>query len=291
MSSPEDLALKGEAVEEWIDLRFFRPVGIRIARALQPSSISANQVTLWSLVVGLLAAHLFVYTSPWINALGFVLVVVADLLDSADGQLARLRGTASRRGRILDGYADNLRWTFVYVHITLRLLLEGWGWPAVALAVIAGGGHSLHSAIVDFIQGAYLEIAAGKKGQIDLPEDLPEAQRGASAGAPLWWRFGVAFYIGFARRQAWLFPRTVALLRRSRAAGLDPELRARYAVRQRPLLFGCPWIGQNAHIGVLGIAAISGRPSFFLWATAILMTLIGGILVLLHERAVRRLAA
>jgi len=54
-----DLSHKGRAVEEWADLHFFRPIGIRIARALQPTGISADQVTLWSLVIGLVAGHLF----------------------------------------------------------------------------------------------------------------------------------------------------------------------------------------------------------------------------------------
>jgi len=291
MNRPDDLALKGEAVEEWIDLRFFRPVGIKIARALAPSSISANQVTLWSLLVGLCAAHLFVYASPWINALGFALVVVADLLDSADGQLARLRGTASRVGRILDGYADNLRWTVVYAHVAVRLFVEGWGWRAVLLALFAGGCHSLHSAIVDFIHGAYLEITAGKRGQVDLPEDLSGHRFIDPDPGGWWWRLGVGFYAGFTRRQARLFPRTIALLRRSRASGLPRDFRARYAARQRPLLFGCPWIGQNAHIAVLGAAAMSGRIALFLGVTALVMTPIGAALVLAHERAVRRLGA
>jgi len=56
-----DLSHKGRAVEEWADLHFFRPIGIRIARALQPTGISADQVTLWSLVIGLVAGHLFAY--------------------------------------------------------------------------------------------------------------------------------------------------------------------------------------------------------------------------------------
>jgi phosphatidylglycerophosphate synthase len=282
--SPAELALKGEAVEEWIDLRFFRPLGIRIARALQPSRVTPDQVTLWSLAVGLVASHLFVYTSPWINALGFGLVIVADLLDSADGQLARLRGTASRSGRIMDGFADNLRWMTLYIHLAIRLLLEGWGWSAVALAAFAGAGHSIHSAVVDFVHGAFLEIGAGK-GRVELPEDFENAP-----GSAWWWRASVAFYGSFTRRQARLFPRTVSLIRRVRATAPDPELRTSYAARQRPALLGCPWIGQNAHIGILGAAAICGRPSLYLGSTAIAMTLIAAGVIFAQERATRSVA-
>jgi phosphatidylglycerophosphate synthase len=283
MSPRDDLALKGEAIEEWIDLRFFRPVAIHIARALRPTRVSPDQVTMWSLWVGLLAAHLFVYESPWVNAAGFVLVVVADLLDSADGQLARMRGTASRAGRIMDGYADNLRWIAVYVHIALRLLLHGDGWYVVLLAAFAGACHSLHSATVDFVHGAYLEIAIGK-GRVDLPEDLdPPRQTG------LWWKLALLSYGGFTRQQARLFPSTVTLLRRSRASELEPDVRARFAAAQRGPLAAVPWLGQNAHITVLGAAAICGRPSLFLWCGAAMTAIALGV-VLVHERNTRRVA-
>src|SRR5260370_17996247 len=88
-----DLSHKGQAVEEWADLHFFRPIGIRIARALQPTGISADQVTLWSLVIGLVAGHLFAYQDRWTNVIGFVLFIVSDIFDPADAQRARPPGS------------------------------------------------------------------------------------------------------------------------------------------------------------------------------------------------------
>ena len=99
-------ASKGPVVEEWADRRFFRPIGWRLARALVPTRVTPDAVTLASLVVGLVAGHLFWYASAWINAAGVLLFVASDVLDSADGQLARLRGTSTRTGRILDGVSE-----------------------------------------------------------------------------------------------------------------------------------------------------------------------------------------
>src|SRR5947207_14202202 len=96
-----DLSHKGQAVEEWADLHFFRPIGIRIARALQPTGISADQVTLWSLVIGLVAGHLFAYQDRWTNATGFVLCIASDIFDCAEGQPSRLRSRSFRFGRAL----------------------------------------------------------------------------------------------------------------------------------------------------------------------------------------------
>ena len=109
MKPQNALAGKGEVVEEWIDLHFFRPLGFRLANALRPTRVSPDQVTMVSLVVGLLAGHLMVYASPALNAAGVILFLISDVFDSADGQLARMRESSTRFGRILDGVADNLR--------------------------------------------------------------------------------------------------------------------------------------------------------------------------------------
>src|SRR2546427_562675 len=157
-----DLSHKGQAVEEWADLHFFRPIGIRIARALQPTGISADQVTLWSLVIGLVAGHLFAYQDRWTNVIGFVLFIVSDIFDSADGQLARLRGSSTRFGRALDGISDNLRFVNLYFHLIYRLIHAGfWGPGAFLLVAAAGLAHTFQSAAIDFVRNAFLYIGVG----------------------------------------------------------------------------------------------------------------------------------
>src|SRR5712691_10085478 len=175
-----DLSDKGHAVEEWLDLRFFRPVGIRIARALYATGISPDQVTLWSLVTGLVAGHLFVYRDRWIDSIGFALFIVSDIFDSADGQLARLRGTSTRFGRALDGINDNLRFVNLYFHLIYRLIHAGWWWPGAFLLVCAAGlAHTFQSAAIDFVRNAFLRIGVGDGGgELDLPEDLDAGQGG-----------------------------------------------------------------------------------------------------------------
>ncbi|MDQ6926856.1 MAG: CDP-alcohol phosphatidyltransferase family protein, partial [Candidatus Eremiobacteraeota bacterium] len=106
-ATADALASKGQVVEEWADLHFFRPVGVRMARALLPTAVSPDHVTIGCLALGLAAGWCFIPASPAVNALGFLLFIASDLLDSADGQLARLRGSSTRFGRILDGVSDN----------------------------------------------------------------------------------------------------------------------------------------------------------------------------------------
>jgi len=280
------LAAKGLAVEEWLDLHFFRPIGIRIARALYPTGISPDQVTLWSLLIGLVAGHLFVYRDRWIDVIGFVLFIVSDVFDSADGQLARLRGTSTRFGRALDGINDNLRFVNLYLHLMYRLAHAGVGWWGVLLVALAGLAHTYQSAAADFIRNAFLYLGVGKGGELDLPEDLETR----SAGTVLE-RFGARVYRDYVVRQAQLFPRSAKLMRLLRArgaggggrGGVPPAFREEYRERQEVLLPLCSWLGQNIRFLLLGAAAIAGHISAFLWAEAVPMSLLLVVLLLMHE--------
>jgi len=278
LKPPIDLQLKGAAVEEWFDLRFFRPIGIRIARALAPTEVSADQVTLWSIIIGLLAGHLFLYRDPSINAIGFVLFIISDIFDSVDGQLARLRGTSTRLGRTLDGLGDHVRFVNLYVHLAIRLSIAGTNWHVLLLAVAAGVSHSFQSSAVDFIRTAYLGVGEGR-GEVDLPEDLPTAPKGT-----LFERFGAWVYDGYVRRQLWLFPRTLELLRSLRRVEVAESFRAAYRERQQPLLPLCAWLGQNIRFALLGLAAIAGYPSAYLWTEVLAMNVVLFVVLLpFHE--------
>ena len=233
------LATKGPVVEEWADRRFFRPVGWRIARALEPTWVSPDAVTLASLVVGLVAGHFFWYASAWLNAAGVLLFVVSDVLDSADGQLARLRGTSTRTGRVLDGLSDSLRFVNLYASLGARLFVMGWGWKGAALAFAAIASHTYQAAAADYIRQAYLYFAVGTGSELDLPEQA------RPAGGSVWERLAAWIYVDYVRRQAWLFPRTTALVRYLAGQSVPATLRADWAERQAPLVRACAWIAQR----------------------------------------------
>jgi phosphatidylglycerophosphate synthase len=260
------LATKGEAVEEWTDLHFFRPIGARLAAVLAPTSVTPDQVTLGSLVVGLVAGHLFLYTDPWINVLGFVLFIVSDLLDSADGQLARMRGTSTRFGRILDGLSDSARFINLYAHIAVRLaLFSGWTWPmAIGLAAAALLSHSFQSAAVDFIKHAFLAIGIGRGSELELPEDEPVDPSSVAS----------RLYGAYVRRQEVMFPHTVDLVRRMRAGAVPAEGRAAYRVRVAPMLPSCAWLGQNIRWLLVGVCGTIGHPAAMLWIEIVPLNLV-----------------
>ena len=258
------LATKGDEVEEWLDLRFFRPVGIRLARALAPTRVSPDQVTMSSLVTGLVAGHLLFYNSVEINAIGWVLFIVSDIFDSADGQLARIRGTSTMMGRILDGVADSARFVNLYANLAARLIIFG-HWPvvgAIALSLAALVSHSWQAGAIDFIRHAFLAMSH-RDSELELPEDL---QGGSS---PARW-----LYSAYVRRQASMFPTTVSLERERRQGTLSAAAREAYLEHAAPLLGRCVWLGQNVRWLLLLLTVVPGWPAAMLWITVLPLNLI-----------------
>jgi len=273
VTPPAGLADKGRDVEEWVDLRFFRPAGLAVVRALDDTRVTPDHVTVAGLLLGLVAGHLFFYRNPVVNAAGLVLFILSDVLDSADGQLARRRGTSTPFGRMLDGVADNLRFINLYAHLMARLALAGGGWPVILLGAAAGLAHSYQSAAADFIRLSWLWATEGRLP--DLPaHDRPERRT-----------LMTALYAGYLRKQAGLFPATVSLMRAVGAAP-SPALTQAWRSRLGDTVRRCAWIGQNIRWALL-MTVILGWPTGFFWLTAVPLTVVMLALVASQERTAR----
>jgi hypothetical protein len=286
VKQPNGLALKGQGVEEWLDVHFFRPVGIRLARRLFPTRVTPDQVTLVCLLIGLVAGHLMVYRAAVLNASGVALFVVSDVFDSADGQLARLRGTSTRFGRILDGVSDGTRFLNLYLHLMLRLLLAGAGVWVIGLVCLGGISNVLQSSTVDFIRHAFLEAGEGEGSELDLPED-----RTAEPRAGFWRGLALRSYQDYVTRQAKMFAASVALIRRIRVEGSSEEFAAAYRRAQRPLIGWCPLIAQNFRFLLLLVTVVPGWPAGYFWVSLGPLNLAMAAIIQVHERNARALGA
>lgn len=274
---------KHDAVEEWVDLKFFRPLGAVVVRALAGTRVSADQVTLWALGIGLLAGHLFVYRDPAINLVGVLLFVVSDVFDSADGQLARFRGTSSKWGRILDGLSDNGRWANFYIHLVIRLGVFQRDPAGASLVLAAGVAHSFQATATDGIRQTYLELTGAERRTVDLPERVARLRpRGRRR------RLALALYAGYANRVARLLPETFALIRENRRARPEAPAtairREAFASRQRAAVGHCAWLGHNIRFALLALLPALGGVRGFLWITLVPLTAVMVALTLRYER-------
>ena len=115
LDHPEGLA---GADDELARRRSYQPLGRYwaieparwLARALAPTRIRPNAVTLAASGVFLVGAALTGFASPSLAAhlASAVALAAALVLDTADGHLARLQGTASEFGRWLDSWLDEV---------------------------------------------------------------------------------------------------------------------------------------------------------------------------------------
>ena len=231
---------KGRDIEETIDLYFYRPLGYAIARVARAVALTPNALSIISILLGILAGHLFYYRDLTVNVVGIILLVVAEALDSADGQLARLTNTKSRFGRILDGVATNLIYISIYVHLCLRLMATGVPIWIFSVAALCGLSHSFQSAMADYYRNAYLYFVHGKdRSEIDLSLPMAELHRTLSWLRQPIKKFLMRVYLNYTRQQELLarnFLKLYATVRERFGLSLPQWLKEDYAASNKPLL-------------------------------------------------------
>src|ERR1700724_2030323 len=99
-----NLAFKAFEIEELADIFFFRPCGWIIARGARALRMTPTHLSIVGAMIGIAGGALLYDERP--GLLAFVLLVLSEIIDSADGQLARITGQVTELGRVLDGVGD-----------------------------------------------------------------------------------------------------------------------------------------------------------------------------------------
>lgn len=159
-------SLKSIETENYIDRVFYRPIGFKIASALQHTPITPNMVTIISIVIGMAGAALFYFVEPiWLTLLGILGLVTANILDCVDGQLSRLTGIKSKWGRILDGFAGDLCFLTLYIAISMRLYETTGNSIWFVVAGISLISHLNQAALTDLYKTFHLRFISKEKGK------------------------------------------------------------------------------------------------------------------------------
>ncbi len=103
-----------------------RPIAAVFVDRVKDTRLTPNQITLLSFGVAMLSALLLLALPGYLGLVAAVLVFeLSYVLDCADGMLARLRGTASPSGHLLDFLMDEIKAFFVLGASAVRLYREG----------------------------------------------------------------------------------------------------------------------------------------------------------------------
>ena len=103
---------------EWV----CRPPAAIFVYALQSTRVTPNQVTFFATFLAFVSAAMFILLPGWSGAIAAALVFeVSFVFDCVDGQLARVRKTASPIGHHLDFLMDEIKAFFIFGAVTVRL--------------------------------------------------------------------------------------------------------------------------------------------------------------------------
>lgn len=216
-------SLKHPDVEEPIDLWFYRPVGFRVALLGRRFGWTPNQITIVSIFLGVGCGILCYPQDLWLNLLAIVLLILADIGDSADGQLARLTRQYSQLGRILDGAAGDFWFAAIYIAIALRLTPE-WGIWCWLMAIVTGICHAQQAAMADYYRQFHLFCVKGEQGsELDDASDVARQYAETKLSDDPVLKVFLWFYRNYTKGQERLTPQFQKLRKRLREGSNDSK--------------------------------------------------------------------
>ena len=130
----------GRTGDSWFTRLVDRRLSRFLTRWLLPTGISPNQVTIASIVIGIVSGWCFALGTPAAAMIGALCFLASTIIDGCDGEIARLTFRESPFGARLDILGDNLVHLFLFGGIAIGLYRRSTD-PAIAalgMALIAG---------------------------------------------------------------------------------------------------------------------------------------------------------
>ncbi len=168
--SGHDLASQSVEMEEVTDVYFFRPAGLLFARGARVLGMTPIGVTMVGAGVGI-AGGALLYDLR-LGLIGFALLILHGIIDSADGQLARMTGLVTELGRVLDGVGGYVTHIAIYVGITAGFLHRGAPGTVVLWAGVAALANVVQAQMYEYHRHHYKTIVTRKLVPLDNPEGI-----------------------------------------------------------------------------------------------------------------------
>lgn len=292
-------SIKPPEVEELIDLFVHRPLAHLIARSAYPTAITPDQLTLLSMFVGIAAGwctwSALARGASWLAA-GGVLLIASAVVDCSDGQLARMRQSSSRFGRMLDGLVDAIVQLAVIPPVLAHLWMEHRAHPAeaalwLAVGVVAVVTGSLHTTLYDHFKNVYLvQTQPTRREGNDDPEDVEAHYAGLkSEGLRLFDAVRFFLYRRYVPQQrallGWIDPSIPSRYSAMPEYAIDRA--ARYRLLHRGVMRAWSFYGIGTHIFGLGVAMMTGQLGLYVFFRAVVFNLALLALVPAQRRASR----
>jgi phosphatidylglycerophosphate synthase len=117
-----------------------RPMSRAISRWLAPYPVTPNQITIFSIGLGLVGALLLLRPTYGFGVAGSLVFLASTIIDGCDGEIARLKFQESAGGAKLDIVGDNVVHAVLFPCVALRAYFANPSGPYLRLGAIALGG-------------------------------------------------------------------------------------------------------------------------------------------------------
>ncbi len=151
-------SVKSNVSDEVINVYAIRPLAGMLVRILYITPVTPNQITIAATVAGFAAAALFFTNTPTATILAGACLLLKDVLDSADGQLARAKDMASRTGRFLDSIGDFIVNLLVFAALGFAITRTSGNPGYLLLALLGFVGITLRVSYHVFYQTSFLHL-------------------------------------------------------------------------------------------------------------------------------------
>jgi len=273
-------SLKDIEVEELIDLYLYRPLGYGFVKAVSWSPITPNQITYVGMIFGVLSALSFAGASLRPAAL---FLLLANVMDCADGQLARLKKNGTFLGGIVDGFFDYIVGASTLIGIGFCLVLENDPLPIFLLTLAAGLSRAFQNILVDQRRHFYAKSDSLESDAFVVDEQNLRQHRRQLAGQ----RGGLLDRMILRSGLAYITIQRFGI-RMTRVTFNDFKLFNDYPDRRSFLLRSWSFLGSSTHITLAILAALLDRLEWYLWITLIAGNLYLVMLVLTESFFVHR---
>lgn len=256
-------SLKPTAIEEFLDYYFYRRVAYFFVPFLIRRELTPNTITSLSLFTGLVGAYATFYGH---FAWGALICFFAIVLDCCDGMVARLTGSVSVFGRIMDGFFDAIWVTALWLAIYHSGYFQRLHLSIFPLMLASSLSMIVHCWRFDGIKVQYIELCEASFNEGDL--DAPTAIRLFCCELKKWRLFSALFALIIAF-QMYFFGRGA----RKKSEPLFVERCQKNKEVLEPVINLWSFLGEGHHntVVLFGMAMAAVTPIFLIAAFGVIL--------------------
>jgi len=214
--------------------------------------------------------------------LGAVALLISNVLDCADGQLARLKKNGTGIGRIIDGFIDYITGLSIYVGIGIGLSIATGDYLYVwVITAIGGFSRVLQNMLFDNYRNMYMSNVYNKGSNLD--REIEEYSRLKWIIDKTKGRYVEKFFVNIYIKYASFQNKTA----KDEKMNVSEEA---YKRKNMMLLRAWSWIGSTTHLTAVMVACFMNRVDVYLWLTFTLGNLILLVLYIIQKKVLNDLS-